>query len=179
MYPRNKSTVSKTVSKEQILEMVANLRGNADALREMAKDLGLTEVDRSVLYVVSKIADKAESDLMKSVGAEPQAAPASYSRQGQRTNPAYNQRQSAPAPRAQYTAPRNQTPASDDPYPNRGKRWGDDELELISTFVGSNRLDPVRAGQRLGRTPYSVAYKAMHEFGYGDADWVESFRHVG
>lgn len=58
---------------------------------------------------------------------------------------------------------------------NYGKRWGEDEVDLVKRAVDARQVDVVALSQQLGRSMFAVALKAV-SFGFRDADWAESIK---
>lgn len=72
-------------------------------------------------------------------------------------------------------------PREPDPvFPNNGKPWNNEELDLIHSIVDDLPDDDIRfhiewLSEKQGRTPYAIALRIVAE-GRCDAEWAKTFK---
>ena len=164
--------------------MTRALRAIDEDLAEISKISGLTHQDRWHLSESRKICERLinNSDHIKTSvksPAQPHASPAKA------TPPAPPVKASAtPAPQeatAQTQGDKTTKQMLRELYPNHGQPWDTTALNILHNAItvakgNQHRLDVQALSSTLGRSPYSVATKAVLE-GYGDELWAQSFRH--
>lgn len=158
--------------------MTRALKATAADLTEIVKIGGLSNQDRYILRRASEIC----TGLMD----KPMASRLANEKQSQN---ATNGRSAEPSNDKPSAGPHNQEAgnagqggaANPSPFPNHGKPWQPNEVGIlqnaitVATSLGRNEIDVQTISRKLGRTPYSVASKAV-TMGFRNGEWAISFR---
>lgn len=83
--------------------------------------------------------------------------------------------------KTQKSPTKEKKPREPDPvFPNNGKPWNNEELDLIHSIVDDLPDDDIRfhiewLSEKQGRTPYAIALRIVAE-GRCDAEWAKTFK---
>ncbi|MFZ7320541.1 hypothetical protein [Comamonas jiangduensis] len=168
--------------------MTRALRAIDEDLTEISKISGLTNQDRWHLSETRKICERLidNSDQLKTSVRSPAPRHTNIAKaKATAAAPAAPVKASA-TPTQQEEAPKAQGDKTTkqmlrDLFPNHGQPWDTTALSILHNAItvakgNQHRLDVPALSSTLGRSPYSVATKAVLE-GYGDDKWAQSYRH--